>query len=376
MNEGIYLLQDNGDLIEMNEKEYDSEDLLQKLLERYPKLIPGSQVNSDAPRRWLLISREVGLPFEVEGSDRWSIDHLFLDQDAIPTIVEVKRSTDSRIRREVIGQVLDYAANAVVYWSIEKIRSRFETYCETKKIEPDKVLNGFLGDKADTEIFWQNVKTNLQAGKIRLLIVADEIPSELQRIVEFLNAQMDPAEILAVEIKQFVGKNLKTLVPRVIGQTGEAQQRKTGGVRKKKWDEISFFQELEKRNDTDVSRIVREMLEWSKEKKLRIWWGEGGKIGSFYPMLDYEDEPNWLFSVWTYGRFDIQFQFMKAPFDNELKRLELLERINKIPDINIPADSITKRPSADLTVLKKKDDLKYFFETFEWVIDEIKHYSA
>jgi len=38
-----------------------------------------------------------------------------LDQDAIPTIVEVKRSTDTRIRREVVGQMLGYAANAVVY---------------------------------------------------------------------------------------------------------------------------------------------------------------------------------------------------------------------------------------------------------------------
>jgi hypothetical protein len=38
-----------------------------------------------------------------------------LDQDAIPAIVEVKRSTDTRIRREVVGQMLDYAANSVVY---------------------------------------------------------------------------------------------------------------------------------------------------------------------------------------------------------------------------------------------------------------------
>ena len=28
-----------------------------------------------------------------------------------PTLVEVKRSSDTRIRREVVGQMLDYAAN-------------------------------------------------------------------------------------------------------------------------------------------------------------------------------------------------------------------------------------------------------------------------
>jgi hypothetical protein len=58
--------------------------------------------------------------------NRWSVDHLFLDQDAIPTIVEVKRSSDTRIRREVVGQMLDYAANAVVYWAVEAIRAEFE----------------------------------------------------------------------------------------------------------------------------------------------------------------------------------------------------------------------------------------------------------
>src|SRR5262249_3604083 len=31
----------------------------------------------------------------------WSVDHLFLDQDAVRTLVEVKRGSDTRIRREV-----------------------------------------------------------------------------------------------------------------------------------------------------------------------------------------------------------------------------------------------------------------------------------
>jgi hypothetical protein len=32
----------------------------------------------------------------------------------VPTLLEVKRSSDTRIRREVVGQMLDYAANGVV----------------------------------------------------------------------------------------------------------------------------------------------------------------------------------------------------------------------------------------------------------------------
>src|ERR1700676_3122460 len=115
MSGGIFLIQGNDELVEMKEQPYDTEAVLQELLAKYPNLLAGDQMDATAPRRWLLISREMGVPGEEDGSDRWSLDHLFLDQDAIPTLIEVKRSSDTRIRREVVGQMLDYAANAVVY---------------------------------------------------------------------------------------------------------------------------------------------------------------------------------------------------------------------------------------------------------------------
>jgi hypothetical protein len=61
------------------------------------------------------------------------------------------------------------------------------------------------------------------------VFVADELPSELRRVIEFLNSQMSPAEVIGIEVRQYVGQGLKTLVPRVIGETAEAQQRKARG---------------------------------------------------------------------------------------------------------------------------------------------------
>ncbi len=57
-------------------------------------------------------------------------------------------------------------------------------------------------------------ETNLRAGKIRLIFVVDKLPEELRRIVEFLNFQMNPAEVFAVEIRQFAKDGLRTLVPK------------------------------------------------------------------------------------------------------------------------------------------------------------------
>lgn len=123
MTDSIFLLGAEQKLVEMAAQPYDSEDLLQSLLAEYPGLIVGQQIDQAAPRRWLLITREMAVPGEEGGSGRWSLDHLFLDQDGIPTLIEVKRSTDSRIRRELVGQMLDYAANGVVHWPVEEIRA-------------------------------------------------------------------------------------------------------------------------------------------------------------------------------------------------------------------------------------------------------------
>jgi hypothetical protein len=287
----------------LDERQYDSEDLLQTLLARYPDLLAGELIDSLAPRKWLLIGREAALASEENGPNRWSVDHLFMDQDAVPTIVEVKRSSDTRIRREVVGQMLDYAANAVVYWPIEKLQAQFEASCAAENQDPGLLLAEFLGSESDSDTFWQRAKTNLQAGRIRMLFVADSIPPELKRIVEFLNAQMDPAEILAIEIKQYVGEGRKTLVPRVIGQTAGAEQKKSAGGREfRKWDEPSFFEDLETRRGPAESAVARKLLEWAKRAMPEIWWGEGKKDGSFFPGLTHKGTWRRLFAVYVYGR--------------------------------------------------------------------------
>lgn len=38
----------------------------------------------------VLVTREIAIPSEAYGGGWWSADHLFLDQDGIPTIVGIK----------------------------------------------------------------------------------------------------------------------------------------------------------------------------------------------------------------------------------------------------------------------------------------------
>jgi hypothetical protein len=375
MSGGIYLIQNDGQLVEMREQQYDSEDLLQKLLADYPNLLAGDQIDSAVPRRWLLVAREVPLASEEDGAGRWSVDHLFIDQDGIPTLVEVKRSSDTRIRREVVGQMLDYAANAVVYWPLEAIRARFEAKCEAQGTYPQQMLGELLSPDADQEQFWQKVKTNLQAGRVRLVFVADVIPPELRRIVEFLNGQMDPAEVLAVELRQYVGQGLKTLVPRVIGRTEKAVQKKTGGTTPAgRLDETTFLEMLRTERGIAEAEAVRRIMDWALDKMPRFAWRKGVNYSTFWPCLDHNNIEYWPVAIKTNGRVEIVFRWLapRHPFSDETKRRELLSRLHTIPGTNLPADNITGNPSFSLEALTDQASLAQFLHVLDWFVQEVK----
>ena len=114
MLDQIFLLNENKKLIELNESEFINEDQFQSLLASYPNLISGSQINPDNPRKWILISREVGIPGEEGGGNKWSIDHLFIDQEGIPTLVEVKRSLFLLSHQICLQQVWIFLLNYLV----------------------------------------------------------------------------------------------------------------------------------------------------------------------------------------------------------------------------------------------------------------------
>jgi len=264
LNGKIFLLQEGNELVEMIEQEYISEDILQDLIAKYPNLLAGDEMDEYEPRKWLLVEREQVLPYDETGLNFFKLDHLFLDQDGIPTIVETKRSSDYRLRREVVAQMLDYAANALIYLPVDIIKSKLISNYPEKDLE--KLLNEKLELEITVDEFWMQVKNNLEVGKIRLVFVADEIPTELVSIVEFLNKQMDPAEVFAVEVKQYIGEGLKTLVPRLLGQTAESRMKKI--ISNKKLDETTFLEHL----DDDEKAFFKELLGFAQENHLNITW--------------------------------------------------------------------------------------------------------
>ena len=298
----------------------------------------------------------------------------------IPTLVEVKRSTDTRIRREVIGQMLDYAANAVVYWKVEELITRFEATCQSKNLDAITEIQNLVGLDENTDIFWNKVDTNLKAGKIRLILVADVIPNEMKRIIEFLNGQMNPAEIIGVEIKQFVGKNSKTLVPKVVGQTSAAQSIKSvKTLTKTKRDKESYFKEMLELSGPERTRIANQIFDWVERRCYAIDFGTASYgWGCFIPWISEKFDNKKLsimpFAIWVKGSVEIYFQHYKnrPPFDQIEYKMVLMKRLNQIEGVNITESALNRRPSFDILLLAKEESYNQFIATFDWFYEQYK----
>ena len=217
------------------------EDTLQRILADHPELLSETEP-------LLLVAREQAVQ-DSDGAQRWALDHLFVTRSAVPVLVEVKRASDTRLRREVVGQLLDYAANGVAYWPAGELRTR-----QAARPGGTEALAQFLdGDDADT--FWSKVDRNLAAGHMQLVVLADVIPRELARVLEFLNEQMR-AEVIGVELRYFQREDgRRILAPRIVGRTERAQ-----AARPTEQSVEGFLAERVAPNGAEVERVARAFI--------------------------------------------------------------------------------------------------------------------
>lgn len=277
MSQSGIFLRSGASLVVMQPAPYDSEAVLQAALAESPEVIAGATTSGETEPRLLLITREMGVPGSDASGTRFSLDHLFVDADCVPVLVEVKRASDTRIRREVVGQMLDYAANGVKYWPLGSLQ---ESLAKRAAAEGRDVaeLVAELNPELSTEDFWERVEDNLASGRVRLLFVADELPPELIRIIEFLNEQMTPAEVLGVQLKQFVHGEHVAFVPEVVGQTSVAMSAK-GPRGAMPWTRETFLEAARSRVSETQFQLIQRLFADVDRRGNKLNWGRGGTPG-------------------------------------------------------------------------------------------------
>ena len=273
MGNRLFIVDDDQHVREMNEVSFKFESKLQEIVEKNPDLI--SREWSDQPRKLYLVEREQAIQATEDEGNTFFLDHLLVDSDGIPILVEVKRSKDTRIRREVAAQMLDYACRASS-WDIEKLKTSFR---RNNANRPDAEA------LFDDEEFWSRFSANLGAEHFRLVFVADSIPETLRILIEFMDRAMNNIEVYGVELKPYsTAEGEALLSSRIIGNSLNVRTKPTYSDRKSvSWTRESFLQRIRETMGDSVCKIAESMIEFCNEQLLTPTYGTGAKMATFNP---------------------------------------------------------------------------------------------
>ncbi|WP_433876230.1 hypothetical protein [Sinomonas atrocyanea] len=192
---GILIRQPGGQWREPATQGYDSEAALQRILHDHPSLVPG--VPADA----------VACSEFQSGAGR--ADIVVVDASGKLTLVECKLAANPQVRREVIGQVLDYASRM---WRMEI--GEFEQ--RWRQANGGSSPFEALGDADGTTK--AAVAENLKAGRFNLVLAVDGLNDDVKRIVEFLNAVTLPETgVMVAEFTHALEAGVEILIPIAYG---------------------------------------------------------------------------------------------------------------------------------------------------------------
>ncbi len=185
---------------------------LQKLLFDHPECLPIKAIDS-AYSGAMPICRELSVP-------AGSVDALYVNALGRLTLCEFKLWRNPQARREVIGQLLDYAKD-LASWSYEDLQRQVSLALGR---QGSKVLYELVSkshsDVVEAE-FVDNVTRHLRRGEFLLLIIGDGIREGVEEIVDFIGRHSGLHFNLAlVEAALYSdGANHLIVQPRVLART-------------------------------------------------------------------------------------------------------------------------------------------------------------
>lgn len=197
------------------------EHTLRDLLFDHPQVLPVHALDPSYGRVFA-VAKELAVP------GVGFVDVLLADELGRLVVVECKLWRNPQARREVVGQILDYARE-FARWGYEDLQRQVSV---ARKREGNVLyaLACEAGGTLDEASFVDRVTRDLAAGRFLLLVVGDGITEGTRRIGEYLGGQPGLAfEFGLVEIAeyQFVDRSgeTRTIVqPRVLAQTATIER--------------------------------------------------------------------------------------------------------------------------------------------------------
>ncbi|MDP3062855.1 MAG: hypothetical protein Q8O40_06560 [Chloroflexota bacterium] len=327
---------------------------LQKLLERDPSIIPMDDIRGDTE----------GLVFAVPEfplPNNQSIDLLAFSGTGEIAIIECKRASNPEVKREVIGQTLEYAAS-LWHMSYEDLDARISGKNKQSLAETIKELAPDFEEVA----FRARVKEVLETGAFVLVIVVDQMNDDLRNTIQYLNACSASAfSIHALEMQVFLGDGVEVAVPELYGQAVRPR------AHRERWDFEKFKNAISQHSDGKLTEAACRLYDWSTKAADRVYWGTGRQYGSFTFHYVKGGRTISVFSVYTEGKLYLNYGWLVNQIPPDLLK-EFHTRLTAISAFrNVPED-FKKWPGVGFKTLFNNEDFELFKSTVQWLGDRLK----
>ena len=156
------------------------ESWLQEILYSEPSILPTNEIDSSFSNL-IPIGREIPVK---SGENTGYIDDFYISSKGYLVIVETKLWRNPESRREVVGQILDYAKD-IQQWDYENLNDIY--YKNNNKNLFDMFVEKGYYSKEDEADFIDIVTKNIVNARFLLMIVGDGIREGVEKMVSFLN---------------------------------------------------------------------------------------------------------------------------------------------------------------------------------------------
>jgi hypothetical protein len=185
------------------------EDRLRRLLDTRPDLVLAPNV--DDHLRLLLASRSATTDDPAEPG-ALPLERVYVDGEGVPLLVAVQVAPHSPPDGNALLRLLERAATELPGWRGGGLRELvLVTHGHRDEAE---LLATTLGWRDDPKAFWTLVESRLARERVRVVLVADELPDGLARAVEFLDSQLREVEVRAIEAALYGAGEVCAFVPK------------------------------------------------------------------------------------------------------------------------------------------------------------------
>lgn len=239
---------------------FPSEQKLHDLVEHEPSLLPLSGDPSV-----VVLGREVAL-------GPGFADLIAVEPDGRLVVIEIKLRRNSEARRAVIAQILTYAA-FLKGLSIPVLEEILRPHLDRTEVSSvlDLVRRSELSAEVEGVEFSDGLAESLAGGAFRLVLVLDEAPSELVRLVGYLESISRGVVIDLVTVAAYEAGGEELLVPQRVDPEHPDEEAESGSLARRtaksrrEVDGADAFEEAVGRAaETDRPELMR-LLAWARQ---------------------------------------------------------------------------------------------------------------